>query len=192
MEDNCQATQLATDLKVTTTENPFMMGYFYRVLEDNLLDEEDRLVDQLKVVPLPTSYLPPPHHPIYLICPRSLTVMQDYLSELPQEIVDWNPQLIFINTNVFSNSHRYILQQLSSCHEVTFIQETRFCSPSEHGKVEFHWQRITNHEGSLFFEPPIYPEVPTSPATGGLATLIYPHSPPGILQAHMGEIAFVQ
>ncbi|KAF0717351.1 Aste57867_2342 [Aphanomyces stellatus] len=132
--------------------------------EDNLLDEDDRLVDQLLVVHL---------HIIRYICPRSLTVMQDYLSELPQEIVDWDPQLISINTNGISNSHRYILQQLSSCHDVTFIQETRFRSPSEHSKVDFYWQR----EGMLFFKPPIYPEVPMSPATGGLATLIYPHSP---------------
>ncbi|KAF0713679.1 hypothetical protein As57867_004239, partial [Aphanomyces stellatus] len=41
----------------------------------------------------------------------------------------------------------------------------------------YYWNRITNHEGLLFFEPPIYPDVPTSPATGGLATLIHPHSP---------------
>ncbi|KAH9070942.1 hypothetical protein Ae201684P_017266 [Aphanomyces euteiches] len=57
------------------------------------------------------------------------------------------------------------------------VIETRFRTPSLHDRVAFHWQRITNHEGSLFFEEPIYPEVSTSPATGGLATLIHPHSP---------------
>ncbi|KAF0687709.1 hypothetical protein As57867_020505, partial [Aphanomyces stellatus] len=103
--------------------------------------------------------------------------MQDYLSELPQEIVDWDPRLISINTNGFTNSHRYILSQLSSSHDVTFVQETRFRTPSLHDKVAYHWNRITNHEGLLFFEPPLYPDVSTSPATGGLATLIHPHSP---------------
>ncbi|KAF0701435.1 hypothetical protein As57867_008042, partial [Aphanomyces stellatus] len=103
--------------------------------------------------------------------------MQDYLSELPQEIVDWDPRLISINTNGFTNSHRYILSQLSSYHDVTFVQENRFRTPSLHDKVAYHWNRITNHEGLLFFEPPLYPDVPTSPATGGLATLIHPHSP---------------
>ncbi|KAF0688963.1 Aste57867_19521 [Aphanomyces stellatus] len=39
--------------------------------------------------------------------------MQDYLSELPQEIVDWDPRLISINTNGFTNSHRYILTRPS-------------------------------------------------------------------------------
>ncbi|KAF0692127.1 hypothetical protein As57867_016698, partial [Aphanomyces stellatus] len=103
--------------------------------------------------------------------------MQDYLSELPQEIVDWDPRLISINTNGFTNSHRYILSQLSSSHDVTFVQETRFRTPSLHDKVAYHWNRITNHEGLMFFEPPLDPDVPTSPATGGLATLIHPHSP---------------
>ncbi|KAF0710424.1 hypothetical protein As57867_005521, partial [Aphanomyces stellatus] len=103
--------------------------------------------------------------------------MQDYLSELPQEIVDWDTRLISINTNGFTNSYRYILSQLSSSHDVTFVQETRFRTPSLHDKVAYHWNRITNHEGLLFFEPPLYPDVPTSPATGGLATLIHPHSP---------------
>ncbi|KAF0687848.1 hypothetical protein As57867_020397, partial [Aphanomyces stellatus] len=123
--------------------------------------------------------LPPTPTPTttVFICPRPFTVMQDYLSELPQEIVDWDPRLISINTNGFTNSHRYILSQLSSSHDVTFVQETRFRTPSLHDKVAYHWNRITNHEGLLFFEPPLYPDVPTSPATGGLATLIHPHSP---------------
>ncbi|KAF0687697.1 Aste57867_20580 [Aphanomyces stellatus] len=77
----------------------------------------------------------------------------------------------------FTNSHRYILSQLSSSHDVTFVQEIRFRTPSLHDKVAYHWNRITNHEGLLFFEPPLYSDVPTSPATGGLATLIHPHSP---------------
>ncbi|KAH9071363.1 hypothetical protein Ae201684P_009610 [Aphanomyces euteiches] len=98
-------------------------------------------------------------------------------SNVPTELVDWDPQIISLNTNGFSNSHRYILDKLSSVHDVSFIQETRFRTPSFHDRVAFHWQRITNHEGSLFFEEPIYPEVSTSPATGGLATLIHPHSP---------------
>ncbi|KAG9400380.1 hypothetical protein AC1031_010600 [Aphanomyces cochlioides] len=98
-------------------------------------------------------------------------------SDVPTELVDWDPQIISLNTNGFSNSHRYILDKLSSVHDVSFIQETRFRTPSLHDRVAFHWQRITNHEGSLFFEEPIYPEVSTSPATGGLATLIHPHSP---------------
>ncbi|CAK4652666.1 unnamed protein product, partial [Aphanomyces euteiches] len=73
--------------------------------------------------------------------------------------------------------YRELVGKLSSVHDVSFIQETRFRTPSFHDRVAFHWQRITNHEGSLFFEEPIYPEVSTSPATGGLATLIHPHSP---------------
>ncbi|KAH9088030.1 hypothetical protein Ae201684P_020684 [Aphanomyces euteiches] len=89
-------------------------------------------------------------------------------SNVPTELVDWDPQIISLNTNGFSNSHRYILDKLSSVHDVSFIQETRFRTPSFHDRVAFHWQRITNHEGSLFFEEPIYPEVSTSPATGGL------------------------
>ncbi|KAG9405403.1 hypothetical protein AC1031_003289 [Aphanomyces cochlioides] len=104
-------------------------------------------------------------------------MIDNNFSDVPTELVDWDPQIISFNTNGFSNSHRYILDKLSSVHDVSFIQETRFRTPSLHDRVAFHWQRITNHEGSLFFEEPIYPEVSTSPATGGLATLIHPHSP---------------
>ncbi|KAH9074033.1 hypothetical protein Ae201684P_015931 [Aphanomyces euteiches] len=104
-------------------------------------------------------------------------MIDNNFSNVPTELVDWDPQIISLNTNGFSNSHRYILDKLSSVHDVSFIQETRFRTPSFHDRVAFHWQRITNHEGSLFFEEPIYPEVSTSPATGGLATLIHPHSP---------------
>ncbi|KAG9398420.1 hypothetical protein AC1031_014607 [Aphanomyces cochlioides] len=96
-------------------------------------------------------------------------MIDNNFSDVPTELVDWDPQIISLNTNGFSNSHRV--------HDVSFIQETRFRTPSLHDRVAFHWQRITNHEGSLFFEEPIYPEVSTSPATGGLATLIHPHSP---------------
>ena len=101
----------------------------------------------------------------------------DNLHAIPEELVDWDPQIISLNTNGFSNSHRYILQNLSSTHDVSFIQETRFRVPSLHDKVSFHWQRLTNNEGIVFYEPPLYPLVTTSPATGGLATLIHPHSP---------------
>ncbi|KAH9051221.1 hypothetical protein Ae201684P_007890 [Aphanomyces euteiches] len=102
-------------------------------------------------------------------------MIDNNFSNVPTELVDWDPQIISLNTNGFSNSHRYILDKLSSVHDVSFIQETRFRTPSFHDRVAFHWQRITNHEGSLFFEEPIYPEVSTSPATGGLAT---PHDNP--------------
>ncbi|KAH9104812.1 hypothetical protein AeMF1_019241 [Aphanomyces euteiches] len=104
-------------------------------------------------------------------------MIDNNFSNVPTELVDWDLQIISLNTNGFSNSHRYILDKLSSVHDVSFIQETRFRTPSFHDRVAFHWQRITNHEGSLFFEEPIYPEVSTSPATGGLAMLIHPHSP---------------
>ncbi|RHY50394.1 hypothetical protein DYB34_005720 [Aphanomyces astaci] len=101
----------------------------------------------------------------------------DHFPALPSELVDWDPQIISLNTNGFSNSHRYILQKLSSTHDVTFVQETRFRAPSLQDKVSYHWQRLTNHDGVVFFEPPLYPLEPTSPATGGLATLLHPHSP---------------
>jgi exonuclease III len=102
---------------------------------------------------------------------------QDNSTPLPSEIVDWDPQVISLNTNGFSNSFRYILRQLASTHDVSFIQETRFRTPSRQEKVAYHWHRITNHEGVIIFEPPLYPSESTSPATGGLATLIHPHSP---------------
>ncbi|KAF0683901.1 hypothetical protein As57867_024010, partial [Aphanomyces stellatus] len=86
----------------------------------------------------------------------------DDIEKACDEIVDWDPRLISINTNGFTTSHRYILSQLSSSHDVTFVQETRFRTPSLHDKVAYHWNRITNHEGLLFFEPPLYPDVPTS------------------------------
>ncbi|RLO05974.1 hypothetical protein DYB28_008926 [Aphanomyces astaci] len=101
----------------------------------------------------------------------------DHFPALPSELVDWDPQIISLNTNGFSNSHRYILQKLSSTHDVTFVQETRFRAPSLQDKVSYHWQRLTNHDGVVFFEAPLYPLEPTSPATGGLATLLHPHSP---------------
>ncbi|KAH9079086.1 hypothetical protein Ae201684P_000959 [Aphanomyces euteiches] len=34
-------------------------------------------------------------------------------SNVPTELVDWDPQIISLNTNGFSNSHRYILDKLS-------------------------------------------------------------------------------
>ncbi|OQS03884.1 hypothetical protein THRCLA_21035 [Thraustotheca clavata] len=43
--------------------------------------------------------------------------------------------------------------------------------------MAFHWNRQTNHEGLLLIEDPIYPTETSSPATGGLATMIHP-SPP--------------
>lgn len=98
-------------------------------------------------------------------------------SNLPPEIVDWDPQLFSLNTNGFANSHRYILQHIASKHDVTFIQETRFQSPSIQARVTYHWQRITNHEGLHFWESPSYPSAPNLRATGGLATFIHPHSP---------------
>ena len=96
---------------------------------------------------------------------------------LPPEIVDWDPQIFSLNTNGFANSHRYILQHFASKHDVTFIQETRFQSPSIQERVTYHWQRITNHEGLHLWESPLYPAAPTLRATGGLATFIHPHSP---------------
>ncbi|ETV73407.1 hypothetical protein H257_11902 [Aphanomyces astaci] len=85
----------------------------------------------------------------------------DHFPALPSELVDWDPQIISLNTNGFSNSHRYILQKLSSTHDVTFVQETRFRAPSLQDKVSYHWQ----------------PHITHPPATGGLATLLHPHSP---------------
>ncbi|RHY19028.1 hypothetical protein DYB32_010299, partial [Aphanomyces invadans] len=117
-----------------------------------------------------------PHHR-HVIYPHSLHMSHDHFPALPSELVDWDPQILSINTNGFSNSHRYILQHLSCTHDITFVQETRFRAPSLQDKVSYHWQRLTNHEGVVFFEPPLYPLEPTSPTTGGLATLIHPNSP---------------
>ncbi len=103
--------------------------------------------------------------------------MYDFIDELPTEIVDWDPRILSLNTNGFTNSYRYILQRLSLTHDVTFVQETRFRNPTLQDRVEFHWNRLTNHEGFLFFEDPIAPLETSSPATGGLATLIHPNSP---------------
>ena len=89
--------------------------------------------------------------------------MYDFTSDLPSELVDWDPRIISINTNGFSNSHRYILQTLSCTHDVTFVQETRFRTPSLQDRVAFHWDRLTNHEGVLFFEEPLYPMDSTPP-----------------------------
>jgi exonuclease III len=95
---------------------------------------------------------------------------------VPPAIWDWDPTLISLNTNSFSNSFRYILKHLSAKREVTFIQETRFKHPSSHEKVAYHWNQITNHKGRSFFHDPVYPTDPSVPATGGLATFIHPNS----------------
>ncbi|KAH9088008.1 hypothetical protein Ae201684P_015538 [Aphanomyces euteiches] len=104
-------------------------------------------------------------------------MIDNNFSNVPTELVDWDPQIISLNTNGFSNSHRYILDKLSSVHDVSFIQETVSARQVSTTVLHSIGNASQNHEGSLFFEEPIYPEVSTSPATGGLATLIHPHSP---------------
>jgi exonuclease III len=108
---------------------------------------------------------------------NSQIILYDFTEDLPSELVDWDPRLISINTNGFANSHRYILQTLSLTHDVTFVQETRFRNPTLQDRMAYHWNRLTNHEGILCLEDPIYPTDASSPALGGLATLIHPNSP---------------
>ncbi|KAH9087838.1 hypothetical protein Ae201684P_013490 [Aphanomyces euteiches] len=76
-------------------------------------------------------------------------MIDNNFSNVPTELVDWD--------------HK---SSPSTPMASPTVIETRFRTPSFHDRVAFHWQRITNHEGSLFFEEPIYPEVSTSPATG--------------------------
>ncbi|KAH9051227.1 hypothetical protein Ae201684P_007896 [Aphanomyces euteiches] len=76
-------------------------------------------------------------------------MIDNNFSNVPTELVDWDPQIISLNTNGFSNSHR---------------------NPFPHAKFPRPCciPLATHHKPRrLFvFEEPIYPEVSTSPATG--------------------------